>query len=169
MKFRFEDKVIKIYFSLWKTDSLHWITNLHYNWKEMENVMPRKYPAFVYWVSHILSPAFACLCCYMPISAASDLLCVFFIERVTGLFNIWRKKFQLFNDDSLTSMEDSHQDHEIPKQIRLLFDFCCCLCPTKHKHFIIVVSNIFSFVSHQIDKLPKRLYASCFPWLWTQV
>ncbi len=99
--------------------------------------MPRKYPAFVYWVSHILSPACACLCCYMPISAASDLLCVFFMEQVTDLFNIWRKKFELFTDDSLTSMEDSHQGQEIPKQIRLHFDFCCCLCPSKHQRFLI--------------------------------
>jgi len=86
--------------------------------------MPRKYPAFIYWLSHIGSPAVVCLFCYMPISAASDLVCVFFTERVTDLFNIWRNTLKLFSNDSVTlidsTCEESHQEQEFSKQTRCL-------------------------------------------------
>ncbi len=95
-----------------------------YIWKAMEKSMTRKYPAFIYWLSHIGSPAVVCLFCYMPISAASDLICVFFTERVTDLFRIWRNTFKLFCNDSVTLIDstcgDSHQEHEFSKQTRCL-------------------------------------------------
>jgi hypothetical protein len=52
------------------------------NSQEIHALMQREYPLVITLVSHIGGPIVACFGCYMPISAASDLVCVYLIDQV---------------------------------------------------------------------------------------
>jgi hypothetical protein len=53
-----------------------------FNSQEIQALMQREYPLVITLFSHIGGPIGACFGCYMPISAASDLICVYLIDKV---------------------------------------------------------------------------------------